>query len=120
YRVAAAFRFAGPARALARSAATRRNPVVLCDERAGCRLVGPDTAADEHGPRRRRVGTQRPQVVHHRRRASSVPPGARRRPERRHGGARGGPPPPSLDRTGGGGHLGPGGRKQTFSGGPSG
>ena len=50
--------------ALAAPAARRRPEVGLLDDRARHRRLGPDAAADARRARRRRLGHQRPQVVH--------------------------------------------------------
>ncbi len=60
-------------RAVARAAARRRDPLVLCDDRAGRRLVRRDQHPIEHRARRRRLRDQRTQVVHLRRRRSALP-----------------------------------------------
>ena len=52
------------ARALAPAAARRRDPLVLLDDRAGERRVRPHRPDLARRARRRRVGHQRPQVVH--------------------------------------------------------
>ena len=53
-----------------RPLAEGRDPLVLRDDRARRGVQRPDEPADDRGPRRRRVGHQRPQVVHHRRRSA--------------------------------------------------
>ena len=50
--------------ALAPAAAGRRDPLLLLDDRAGDRGLRPDGPDVARGARRRRVGHQRPQVVH--------------------------------------------------------
>ena len=57
----------GPAEgALAQATRGRRHPLLLLDDRARSLRRGPDRATDPRRPRRRRVGDQRPQVVHQR------------------------------------------------------
>ena len=46
------------------AAARRRDPLLLLDDRAGHRGLRPDPARHARRARRRRVGHQRPQVVH--------------------------------------------------------
>ena len=55
------------ARGVAPAAARRRDPQLLLDDRARGLGLGPDHAPDPRRARRRRVGDQRPQVVHLRR-----------------------------------------------------
>ena len=54
-----------------RPLAEGRDPLLLRDDRAGRGELGPDEPRDDRGPRRRRVGAQRAQVVHHRRRGAA-------------------------------------------------
>ncbi|CAA9486818.1 MAG: Acyl-CoA dehydrogenase, partial [uncultured Solirubrobacterales bacterium] len=53
-------------RALAHAAARGRDPLLLLDDRARARRLGPDQPRHARGARWRRVGDRRPQVVHER------------------------------------------------------
>ena len=66
-------RHAGAEARLRRPAARRRAALGVLDDRAGRRRVGPDGDPDARGPRRRRVGHQRPQVVQLQRVARGLP-----------------------------------------------
>ena len=66
------------------------HPLVLRDDRARRRQLGPDEPRDDRRARRRRLGAQRAQVVHHRRRRRGVRD--RRREDRHRRGRR----PPQL------------------------
>ena len=79
--------------AVARSAARRRHPLVLRDDRARCRLVGRDQHPFEHRSRRRRLRHQRAQVVDFRRRRPALPHRDLHGPEQ----PRGAPAPAAVD-----------------------
>ena len=71
------------ARALARAAARGTDPLLLLDDRARGLRLRPDPAAGARRARRRRVGDQRPQVVHlGRRRRRAGDRDGRHRPRR--------------------------------------
>ena len=82
---------------MAGAAAARRNPLGVCDDRAGRRLVGCDQHRHPHRASRRRVCDQRPQMVDLRRRRPALPDLHRDGKNR----SIGGPPCPAIDDPGG-------------------
>ena len=65
-------RHPGPEGAVVEAAAQRRNPIGLCDDRAGRRVVGCQEYLDERGARKWRMGHQRREILYFGRRRPAL------------------------------------------------